>query len=874
METEIKEVRGKKYNTKKVDLYLEDLAGKVVVNKKNVIAPDFWSTSAVQIAASKYFNISENSIFDMVERVVSAIEAKAPSIIKEKYPNIFNELSHSLITQRGSFNSPVWFNVGTSEEPAVSACYILQLEDTLDSILSKFEITGNIFKGGAGAGMSGSALREEGANLSKGGRASGPISFLTAFDSAAGVIKSGGRLRRSANLYNLLVTHPDILKFIDVKAREEDKARTLLNTGLYGQGMDSEAYASVSFQNVNLSVAVTDSFMEAVKSGSVYDLISPSTNTVTKTLDARSVFTRIAEKAHKCGDPGLQFIDTINAWHTVPNAGRINATNPCSEYAFIDESACNLASLNLAAYYDVDTDTFDWEQYKKDVSMFIIMQDLLVDIGFYPTKEIRKNVIKYRALGLGYASLGSVLMRMGLSYDSEEAREFAKEATRVLTHTAYKTSQDLCDIFSHNMTKKDQETLREIVINKHGFTDFDERPFRNAQVSLLAPTGTISFLMDCDSTGVEPMVALVSYKALSGGGIMKLVPSCTATALRKLGYSSEEGEKYILEHETIKGFVRDEHLPVFQAALGDNTVSTMGHIKMMAAVQPYLSGAISKTVNIPSSCTVKDIEDIYFKSWEMGLKAISIYRDGSKIYAPITVKSKKEEKEIAGDLVSEEELTTEELVNLICSFLDNTKNKIGYKDRQRIIQKLRRRLPDVRNSITHKFKIGEHEGYLQLGFYESGNIGEVFIQMAKEGSTLSGVMDAFATALSIALQHGLPMELFAEKFIGTRFEPSGWTSDPRVQNAKSILDYIFRWISMYNDIRKKYESHNDAVVEVIRSSDPSFFEEEPVLITEKPKSKIKIAEDGNMCANCGSITQRSGSCYVCPACGSTTGCGG
>jgi ribonucleoside-diphosphate reductase alpha chain len=822
-----------------------------------------------------------------------------------------------------------------SENVVVHNCFINSVEDDMRSILQLAVTEGMLFKYGSGAGVNLSVLRSSKEYLSSGGKASGPVSFMKGYDAFAGVIKSGGKTRRAAKMVILNVDHPDIREFIWCKAKEERKAKDLIRLG-YDGSLDGDVYSNIFFQNANNSVRVTDEFMRAVKDGKTYKTRYVSTGKECEELDARSIMKEISEATWECGDPGIQFDTTINKWHTCKASGRINASNPCSEFLFIDNSACNLASINLLKFLDPETGRYDVEKFKHTVAIMIIAQEIIVGLSSYPTPEIEKNSHDFRPLGLGYANLGALLMAAGLPYDSDEGRNFAAAISSVMTGYGYYVSAWLAKkmgAFKYYSLNKDSmlevirmhlEAAERIGENgvpnyllkaarevwQHAFASGSIYGYRNAQISALAPTGTIGFLMDCDTTGIEPDMALIKYKWLVGGGMMKIVNSTIPIALKKLGYSEQQISDilhYIDENETIEGapHLKEDHLPVFDCAFkpakGKRFISYMGHIKMMAAVQPFISGAISKTVNMPKESTVEDIYNAYVTSWELGLKAIAIYRDGSKGVQPVTIT--KEVKEV--DSISAAKVEVKEVVKEVV--------------REVVVNKpFRRKLPDERKSITHKFSISGHEGYITVGLYEDGQPGEIFITMSKEGSSISGLMDAFATSISIALQYGVPLKTLVKKFVHMRFEPSGYTSHPNIRYAKSLMDYIFRWMALkflskedqievglnfeYEETITNYLSQGEEKEDKIETStvkagsgliDPSGpvgsppgnvnerKETAPVELAvqnkesrEKKNSKIAFenSEDAPACAFCGAIMVRNGSCYKCLNCGATSGC--
>jgi ribonucleoside-diphosphate reductase alpha chain len=806
-----------------------------------------------------------------------------------------DDLKHLLVYQKGSFNSPVWFNCGFEAAPQCSACFINAVQDTMESILGLAKTEGMLFKFGSGTGSNLSAIRSSREILAGGGTASGPVSFMKGFDAFAGVIKSGGKTRRAAKMVILNAEHPDIVEFINCKVEEEKKAWALIDAG-YDGSFTGVAYGSVFFQNSNNSVRVTDDFMRAVLDDGEWHTRSITTGDVVDTYRARDLMRQIAEGTWVCGDPGMQFDTTVNDWHTSPNTARINASNPCSEYMFLDDSACNLASINLMKFVDANGE-FDAKGFGKACETFITAQEILVDNSSYPTPAIAKNSHEYRPLGLGYANLGALLMSRGLPYDSDAGRDYAAAITAVMHGAAYAQSSRVArdhggpfpgyeknrepmmrvmrkhraaikDI-NHTHVPKDlyefaKETWDECVElgEKHGY--------RNAQATVLAPTGTIGFMMDCDTTGVEPDIALVKYKKLVGGGMMKIVNHTVPSALKKLGYNASEVTDilaHIEEEETIEGapHLKDAHLAVFDCAFkamkGTRSIHYMGHIKMMGAVQPFISGAISKTVNVPKDATVEDIEQAYIDSWRIGAKAVSIYRDGSKRTQPLN--TSKAAIQRAGVLEG------------------------ATAAPEALAQPRRHKLPDERTSITHKFDIAGHEGYITVGLYEDGQPGELFLTMAKEGSTISGFADAFAQAISYALQYGVPLQDLVDKFSHVRFEPAGMTKNPDVRFAKSIVDYIFRWMAgKFLSQEAKYAAGlnipepvtPEQLVLDVKSMAPKTSEDVKVEVAVASNAKksafssMQNQEDAPPCTTCGSIMVRSGACYKCPNCGTTSGC--
>ncbi|HEY3358813.1 MAG TPA: vitamin B12-dependent ribonucleotide reductase [Polyangia bacterium] len=888
--------------------------GKVYFEQKDIEVPRAWSQTATNVVAQKYFRgvlgspAREKSVRQLLARVAATLarwgEEDGYFASAEEGRVFHDELCHLLVHQKMSFNSPVWFNVGLEEHPQCSACFINSVEDSMESILTLAKTEGMLFKWGSGTGTNFSSLRSSKEALAGGGTASGPVSFMKGFDAFAGVIKSGGKTRRAAKMVILNADHPDILEFVNCKSGEERKAWALIEAG-YDSSFNGEAYASVFFQNSNNSVRVSDEFMEAVSRDGDWHTRSITTGQVVETFRARKLFNTISGAAHQCGDPGMQFDTTINAWHTCPNSGRINASNPCSEFMFVDDSACNLASLNLMRFVD-DNGEFDVESFRHAVEITILAQEIMVGRAKYPTERITENSQTYRPLGLGYANLGALLMARGLPYDSEPGRAYAAAITSIMTGHAYamsaRVSRDVTGPFDAYEQNRDPMLG---VLEKHrryvdridaAYVPYDlisaarsawdealtvgrEHGFRNAQVSVLAPTGTIGFMMDCDTTGVEPPIALVAYKKLVGGGIIKIVSQTVPMALARLGYPVSQAKKicdYIEEAETIEGApgLKEEHLPVFDCAFrsphGLRCIHYLGHVRMMAAVQPFLSGAISKTVNLPCDATVGDIEDAFLQAWKLGLKAIAVYRDGCKLAQPLSTKKQGEAEE-------------------------KQPKRLGGPPAA-----VRRKLPDERHSLTHKFSVGGHEGYLHVGLYEDGSPGEIFIRMAKEGSTIAGLMDSFATAISISLQHGVPLKLLTDKFAHTRFDPAGFTGNPEVPRATSLMDYIFRWLALkFVDVQKatgaelsteeaaaaaremKTAAQIAGVVvaqaakleQVVGKANGNGTNGNGRTKPAVPRAGFLVEEsDAPACHECGSIMVRSGACHKCQNCGATSGC--
>ena len=797
--------------------------GKTVFEQKNVEVPSTWSQLATNVVVSKYFRghvgtqEREHSVKQLIDRVVNTITAWAETqryfATDEDLAAFKAELTHLLVHQKMSFNSPVWFNVGIEAKPQCSACFINSVQDNMSSIMDLAKTEAMLFKYGSGAGVNLSPIRSSKAKMSGGGIASGPVSFMRGYDAFAGVIKSGGKTRRAAKMVILDVNHPDVVEFIESKAHEEKKAWALIEQG-YDPSFTGEAYGSVFFQNANHSVRVTDDFMRAVERDADWTTFEVSDGQPAGTYKARDIFRKMADAAHLCGDPGIQYDSTINDWHTSANTDRIYASNPCSEYMFLNDTACNLASLNLMKFVDADGE-FDVDAFRFAAKVTITAQEILVDNASYPTQKIEENSHRYRPLGLGYANLGALLMNRGFAYDSDEGRNYAGAITALMHGEAYRQSATIARDHGGAFVEYDvnrSSFLR--VIGKHRDAAYklptkgvpapmlenvrqlydevltlgEQHGFRNAQVTVLAPTGTIAFMMDCDTTGIEPDIALIKYKKLVGEGYLKIVNQTVPAALRKLGYSPTEVEEiiaYVNERETIEGApgLRNEHLPVFDCAFkpmnGERSIHYMGHVRMMGAVQPFLSGAISKTVNMPENATAEEIETVYMEGWRQGLKAIAIYRDGSKRSQPLSTGKKKDgEAELSPDAAETIEALRRQLA---AAQVEASKPH-------------RRRLPSERTAVTHKFDIAGHEGYITVGLYPDGQPGEIFLKMAKEGSTISGLMDTLATSVSLALQYGVPLRDVVNKFAHVRFEPSGFTGNPEIPIAKSLVDYIFRWL--------------------------------------------------------------------------------
>ncbi len=916
---------------------IQNEKGQTIFEQKNIEIPKDWSQTATNIVASKYFHGKpgtperESSVKQLVARVADTIAQWGIEggyfRTEEDARTFHDELTHLLVRQKAAFNSPVWFNCGlwhkyrrTSNgggwywdpatggikketeayrHPQCSACFINSVQDNLESILNLAKTEGMLFKWGSGTGTNLSPLRSSLESLSGGGMASGPLSFMKGYDAFAGVIKSGGKTRRAAKMVILNIDHPDVEEFIECKAKEERKAWALVDAG-YDPSLDGEAYSSIFFQNANNSVRVTDEFMKAVVEDRDWATRRITDGSPVKSYRARDLMRKIADAAWQCGDPGMQFDTTINKWHTSKATAPINASNPCSEYMFLDDTACNLASLNLMKYVTSDG-KFDVESFRRAVDVVTTAQEILVDNASYPTEKIALNSHDFRPLGLGYANLGALLMANGLPYDSDAGRDFAGAITALMHGQSYLTSshiaaelgpcagyavnrdpflgvismhrQSLSGINARNVPETLMESARKVWDEclasgmKYGY--------RNAQVTVLAPTGTIGFMMDCDTTGIEPDLALVKYKKLVGGGLIKIVNNVVPASLLKLGYSEQQAAEivsYIDEHGTIEGapHLKAEHLPVFDCSLkpaeGKRSISYMGHIRMMGAVQPFLSGAISKTVNMPETATAEDVMNAYIEAWRLGLKAIAIYRDGSKRTQPLnTSDAKPKEKSEVRNQKSEPEASPEPRVTS-----------------PETPKPFRRKLPDERRAYTHKFSVAGHEGYLTVGLYDDGQPGEIFITMAKEGSTVSGLMDSFATAVSLALQYGVPLKVLCDKFSHTRFEPSGWTNNPDIRYAKSMMDYIFRWMAM-KFLPRDAQPREDASVSSLNGHDVekvAAIGDKFTRATNAPAAApvqpslagVESTDDAPSCPDCGAIMVRNGACYRCMNCGSTSGC--
>jgi len=903
---------------------------RVAFEQRDVEFPESWSQNATNIVAQKYFRGQlerperEHSVRQMIGRVAGTIAAwgrERGYFASDADGDAFEaELTHILLHQMAAFNSPVWFNVGFEEQPQCSACFILSVKDTMESILEWNTKEGMIFRGGSGSGINLSNIRGSMETLAKGGTASGPVSFMRGADSWAGTIKSGGKTRRAAKMVVLNIDHPDIREFIWCKAKEEDKAQALRDAG-FDMSIDGEGFTSIQYQNANNSVRITDEFMKAVEEDGEWRLLArQSGEPVGEPIRARELMHEIAQAAWRCADPGVQFDTTINNWHTDPNSGRINASNPCSEYMSVDDSACNLASINLMKFRRPDG-TLDVESFEHTVDVMLLAQEIVVSPSSYPTEEIGVNARAFRQLGLGYANLGALLMSNGVPYDSDAGRGVAGAITALMTGRAYRRSAEVAAALGPYERYEENREEHNAVMRMHRDASYaiadancadsellaaarrswdeavalgGEYGYRNAQATVLAPTGTISFLMDCDTTGVEPDFSLVKFKELVGGGQMTIVNRTVPLALQTLGYGEqqiEQIEAHLAEHGTIVGApgLRDEHLPVFDVAVGERAISHMGHLKMMGAVQPFISGAISKTVNMPQESTVDDIADAYKQAWHLGIKALAIYRDGSKTAQALRTDAQQEQKAPADVDALVEAAVTKALA------------EAGPR---------RKRMPRERQSITHKFSIGNHEGYITAGMYEDGSVGEIFLtDIGKEGSTLRGMMNSFATAISIALQYGVPLETLVQKFSYMRFEPEGITGNPEIPFAKSMPDYIMRWLaSRFLDTDAQEElgiltpavrarkAAQEAAQSVVYSDtagpqDAAGFQDAagprgtagasasapPVsALTETPPvvpAKLQGLDLGPACSQCGGMMQRTGSCYTCSSCGNNTGCG-
>ncbi len=873
--------------------------GSVSFEQRGVEFPTSWSMMATQIVSQKYFRGQlgtpqrERSVRQMIDRVADTIAGwgiDGGYFADAESAEVFNaELKHLLVNQKAAFNSPVWFNVGVEEKPQCSACFILSVEDTMSSILNWYVEEGTIFKGGSGAGINLSSIRSSKEHLKGGGESSGPVSFMRGADASAGTIKSGGKTRRAAKMVILNVDHPDVEEFIWTKAREEKKIRVLREAG-FDMDLDGADYASVQYQNANNSVRVTDEFMRAYENDEEYALRAVTTGEVVEMRSARDVMRQFAQAAWECADPGMQYDTTINDWHTSPESGRINGSNPCSEYMHLDNSACNLASLNLKKFYDYEAGRFDVESYERAVEIVFTAQEIIVGYSSYPTERIGRNALDFRELGLGYANLGGLLMSIGLPYDSDEGRAWAGALTALMTGAAYRTSAELARVKGPHNGYRKNETAMLRVIGKHraAVDDIDPRPlprdlldaardswdaalelgrehgYRNAQATVLAPTGTIGLMMDCDTTGIEPDLGLVKLKKLVGGGSIVIVNQTVPQALRHLGYTEEQVEAivaYIDEHKTIHGApaLREEHTKVFQCAMGDDAIHYMGHVRMMAAAQPFISGAISKTVNLPETATVEEVEQLHVDAWKLGIKAIAIYRDNCKVAQPLSVSKKSD------GAAKDAPATVVETVNV----------------------PTRRKLPKTRPSQTISFAVGDATGYLTAGEYPGDGLGEIFVKLGKQGSTLSGLLDAFAISVSVGLQYGVPLETYVSKFMNMRFEPAGLTDDEEIRFASSIVDYVARKLALeYLPYEERDRLGIYSVAERTALLDqehgeapalaaPAAQAPAPAPAPEGPRfagSSVQVDVDAPMCLECGIKMKRAGACHVCESCGATSGC--
>ncbi|MFD5556015.1 vitamin B12-dependent ribonucleotide reductase [Streptomyces sp. NPDC127068] len=912
--------------------------GSINFEQRGVEFPDFWSVNAVNIVTSKYFRGAvgtpqrETGLKQLIDRIVKTYRKAGEDYKYFASPadaEIFeHELAYALLHQIFSFNSPVWFNVGTPQPQQVSACFILAVDDSMESILDWYKEEGMIFKGGSGAGLNLSRIRSSKELLSSGGNASGPVSFMRGADASAGTIKSGGATRRAAKMVILDVDHPDIEDFIQTKVKEEEKIRALRDAG-FDMDLGGDDITSVQYQNANNSVRVNDAFMQAVENGEKFGLRARMTGEVIEEVDAKSLFRKMAEAAWACADPGIQYDDTINQWHTCPESGRINGSNPCSEYMHLDNTSCNLASLNLMKFLKDDgkgNQSFEAERFAKVVELVITAMDISISFADFPTQKIGENTRAFRQLGIGYANLGALLMATGHAYDSDGGRALAGAITSLMTGTSYRRSAELAAVVGpyDGYARNAQPHLR--VMKQHADAnglavradDLDtsvwaaateawqdvlrlgeKNGFRNAQASVIAPTGTIGLAMSCDTTGLEPDLALVKFKKLVGGGSMQIVNGTVPQALRRLGYQEEQIEA-VVAHIAENGNVVDapglktEHYEVFDCAMGERSISAMGHVRMMAAIQPWISGALSKTVNMPESATVEEVEEIYFEAWKMGVKALAIYRDNCKVGQPLSAKKKDEPAK--AEITEKAEETIRSAVEKVVEY-----------------RPVRKRLPKGRPGITTSFTVGGAEGYMTANSYPDDGLGEVFLKMSKQGSTLAGMMDAFSIAVSVGLQYGVPLETYVSKFTNMRFEPAGMTDDPDVRMAQSIVDYIFRRLALdflpfetrsalgihSADERQRhletgsYEPTDDELdVEGLAQSAPR--QTETLKAVAVPKAEVPVAEpaaprqvhtsaelvemqlgiqaDAPLCFSCGTKMQRAGSCYICEGCGSTSGC--
>ncbi len=901
--------------------------GSVAFEQLNVEVPTSWSLNATNILAQKYFRGTlglperETSLRQVADRIVDTIAnwgVEGEYFADEEEAETFRaELKHLLITQKAAFNSPVWFNIGVKDVPQQgSACFILAVKDSMSSILNWYTEEGVIFKGGSGAGVNLSKIRSSAEMLQGGGTASGPVSFMRGADASAGTIKSGGKTRRAAKMVILDVDHPDVEEFIWCKAREEKKARALRDAG-FDMDLDGKDITSIQYQNANNSVRVSDEFMQAVVNDGDWNLTARTDGRTVRAVKAREIWREIAQAAWECADPGLQFDTTINKWHTSSNTDRINGSNPCSEYMHIDNSACNLASLNLMKFLRSDG-RFDITAFKAAVEVVFTAQEIIVGAADYPTEEIGKNSRKFRQLGIGYANIGALLMASGLPYDSDEGRAWAAAITSILTGHSYATSARTAGrLGAHegyyenvepmlNVLAMHRDASRQIDASKvpadllaaaqQVWDDAVELAakygVRNAQASVLAPTGTIGLLMDCDTTGIEPDLGLVKFKKLVGGGNMAIVNQTVPRALEKLGYTPEQITRitdYITAENTILGApdLKVEHLPVFACSMGDNTIHYLGHVKMMGAVQPFISGAISKTVNMPEDATVEDIEQLHLDAWKLGIKAVAIYRDNCKVAQPLQTMKKGDNLNDAPVAVGENPVVAD--LQAQVSRLEKELAVAKVNDGAILVGAVRERLPRKRTSTTFSFRVADCEGYVTIGEYEDGRPGELFVKVSKQGSTLAGIMDAFSIAVSLGLQHGVPLSTYVRKYANMKFEPSGMTDDPDLRIATSLVDYIFRRLALdYLSTTEREDLGILSVGERIQPTLPTIAEQatvnrnlesapvvetKPVAVTPKAETIARAPQsDAPMCYSCGNSMQRAGSCYVCSSCGATSGC--
>jgi ribonucleoside-diphosphate reductase alpha chain len=889
----------------------------VAFEQLDVEVPSTWSVNATNILAQKYFRGTlgtderETSLRQVVDRIVDTIcewGVKDGYFVDDEEAETFrSELKHLIVHQKAAFNSPVWFNIGVRGVPQqASACFILQVNDAMDSILNWYTEEGTIFKGGSGAGVNLSRIRASQELLAGGGTASGPVSFMRGADASAGTIKSGGKTRRAAKMVILDVDHPDVEEFIWCKANEERKARVLRDSG-FDMDLDGKDIHSIQYQNANNSVRVSDEFMQSVLDDADWNLVARTDGTVISTVRARDLWRQIARASWECADPGLQFDTTINDWHTAPNTARINASNPCSEYMHIDNSACNLASLNLLSFLEHDG-RFDVDGFSAAIEVVFTAQEILVGNADYPTKKIGENSIKFRQLGLGYANLGALLMASGLPYDSDEGRAWAGAITALMTGHAYATSARTAGRMGPFAGYHENVEPMLGVLRKHrdrvqridggAVPDYlleaagqswddavelaEQFGVRNSQATVLAPTGTIGLLMDCDTTGVEPDLGLVKTKKLVGGGNMSIINQTVPRALRVLGYSPEQIDEiavYLDEHKTILGApaLRAEHLAVFACSMGDNVIHYHGHVKMMGAAQPFISGAISKTVNMPEDATIEDVEQLHLDAWRLGVKAVAIYRDNCKVAQPLSTTKK----DVPVEAVGESERHHDELL----AHVARLEAALAIERQQGstvVVGAVRERLPRRRRSNTFKFRVADCEGYVTVGEYEDGRPGEVFVKVSKQGSTLAGIMDAFSISISLGLQHGVPLATYVRKYSNIKFEPAGMTDDPQLRIASSLVDYIFRRLALdYLTLEEREELGVLSTTERTQPTLPGVEEQATVSVGMDPSSAPRerpmasaTAElrDAPYCYSCGDVMQRAGSCYACASCGSTSGC--